>query len=551
MAEADSPQSLRARIPSRPVRALLAAWMLLGTGGWAFTTALSVFAFDRSGATAVGAVAAARLLPAMVAAPFTGGLIDRGDRGRIVAMACALEAACAALVAALVIGGGSLAVIVALAALGSVAATATRPGLEALLPALAQTPAELTVATAAWSAVDNAGFLLGAGAGGTAIAGVGAGAILVVAAVIEASAGLLSLSLPRVTATAPDEPDAVDEEGFAGALAGLRALRGAPLLRVPFALFAGLLVLEGTTDVQLVALALGKLRMGNGGPGVLFAVWGVGGLLGSVVILALVRRRGYGLALLVGAVGFGAALAVTGLDGVALAVAAMVPAGLGFALVETGMMALVPRLADDAVVGRVYALSELAYAGAGGLGALIAPLLIDALGIAGSITAVGVIYGALALLSWRRCERLDDAQEQAGGLRDLLRGVPFLTPLPLPRLERLVRDAHPVTVPAGTAVVTAGEPGAEFFVIQDGTVQIAETGREQGPGTGFGEIALLRDVPRTATVRAASDVRLWSVSRSSFVAAVTGHGDATRLADAVVTEHLARDAAPAGSALLS
>jgi CRP-like cAMP-binding protein len=93
---------------------------------------------------------------------------------------------------------------------------------------------------------------------------------------------------------------------------------------------------------------------------------------------------------------------------------------------------------------------------------------------------------------------------------------------------------------AGAVVLRAGDPGEEYFVIEHGTARIEEFDRQQGPGSGFGEIALLRDVPRTATVRAATDLRLWAITRPSFVAAVTGHGDATRLADAVVAEHLAR-----------
>jgi len=67
-----------------------------------------------------------------------------------------------------------------------------------------------------------------------------------------------------------------------------------------------------------------------------------------------------------------------------------------------------------------------------------------------------------------------------------------------------------------------------------------EYGRTQGPGTGFGEIALLAHVPRTATVRAKTDLRLWSLDRCAFVAAVNSQVDAASLADAVMTEHLAR-----------
>ena len=527
------------RLPRGPLTSLLGAWLLAYTGSWAFTIALAVYAFDRSGAGAVGAVTAARLLPAVIAAPALGGLVDRLERGRVVAVACLVQAACLAVVAALVLERSSLVPIVILAAIASAAATALRPALQAGMPALARSPEELTRATAAWSVTDNGGFLVGAGAGGAAIALVGPGAVVAASAALVALAGALALTLPSLRPTAVDEGE--DEVGgLAGLLAGLRAVAASPMLRGPFAVFAGLLLLEGTTDVQLVALSVGKLHLGNAGPGVLTAVWGAGGLIGSALILVLVRRRGYGLALAAGSIVFAGGLALAAIDVLPLAITAMIPAGIGFAFVEIAVMAIVPRLADDAIVGRVYALSEVLYAGAAGVGALIAPSLISALGVRGSLDVVGVAFGAAAIVGQRTFARLDMGQEEAGRVRELLRGVSFLAPLPLPRLERLVRAARPVALAAGQTVIRAGEHGEEFFVLADGTVDVVEYGRRQGPGSGFGEIALLRDVPRTATVRALTDVKLLALTRNAFLGAVSGHGDAAHLADAIVSEHLAR-----------
>jgi MFS family permease len=530
---------VRARLPGGPLRTLLGAWLLLGAGGWAFTVAIAVHAYNAGGTGSVAAVAAARLLPGVITAPLSGRLVDRGDRARVAAVAAVLQAACLAGAAVLVLSDAPLAGLVVLAGAVSATATAPRPALQALMPALAGTPGDLTRATAAWAALDSLGFLVGSGIGGVAIAATGPGAVVAGSAVLVAAAALLAARLPSTEATAADEP--AGEEGMLeSALGGLRALRDAPPLRVPFALFAGLLLLEGATDVQLVVLALDDLSMGDGGPGALFTFWGVGGIFGSLLVLVLLRRRGYGLALWAGALAFGAALAVAGADGVAVALAAMIPVGAGYALIETAVMALVPRLADDAVVGRVYALSELLYAGAAGIGALVAPLLVDSLGAGGSLAAAGGAYALVGLLAWRALTTLDAGQEEAGRVRELLRGLPFLAPLPLPRLERLVRGARPVALPAGSVVVAQGDPGEDFFVIEEGTVDVVEYGREQGPGEGFGEIALLRDVPRTATVRAATDVRLRALTRPAFLAAVSGHRDARAAADEVAAERLAQ-----------
>jgi hypothetical protein len=520
------------------LRTLLAAWFFACAAGWAFSVVIAVYAFDRSGAGAVGVVLAARLLPAIVAAPLTGALIDRIGRASVVAGACALEAVCMGATAAVMIADGPFWPIIVLAAATGAAATAPRPALEALMPGLAQSPEELTRASAAWGAIDNAGFLLGGGAGAASLAALSTGAVTAIAAGLLAAAAWLALRLPWVVATETDEPE--ETAGLGDALAGLRMLRNAPLLRTAFMILAGLLLVEGAIEVQLPALSIGQLHMGNGGPGQLYIVWAAAGVLGSAVVLAVVRRRGYGLALLVGSLGFAIGVGVAGADGIPLALVAMLPAGIGMAWVEVGFMALVPRLADDAVAGRVYALAEVAYSGVAGVGALLAPVLIRALGVSTSLAVVGGAFGLLALSASRTLAHLDVGQEKASRVRELLRNVSFLAPLPLPRLERLVRGAVPMDVPAGTTIIRAGEPGSEFYVIEEGSVEIEEYGRQQGPGEGFGEIALLQNRPRTATVRAITDVRLWTISRHAFVAAVSAHQDATQLANATIEDNLAR-----------
>lgn len=504
--------------------------------------ALSVYSFDRGGVAALGLITAARLLPGAVAAPFAGLLLDRFPRQLVVAVACLLQAACVGAAAVVSATGAPLWMLGVAAALFAATASAARPGLEALLPALAQTPAELTNANAAWSAADSAGFLIGSGLGGVTLATLGASSLLAAATVacMLAAALVLSLGGPDDSSTIDQEATGTEAATTNSLLAGARTVIGSPLLRVPFCLFAGLLVLEGATDVQLVALAIGELHMGHGGPGLLYLVWGLGGLAAAAATLWVVRRRGYGLALSVGASAFGAGLLASGLGAVPLAVAAMVPVGIGFSLVETAVMAIVPRLADDQVVGRVYGVSELLYGAAGAVGALTAPPLIAAVGAGHSLIVVGVAYALCGLAAWRFCRRLDSNEERADRVRTLLHGVPFLTPLPLPQLERLVRSAREVDVADGQAVVQAGELGDEFYVIDSGQVLVERYDRLLGPGGSFGEIALLHEVPRTATIRAQADARLWAVSRPGFVAAVSGHRVARELAAEVVTEHLTR-----------
>ncbi len=531
------------RVPSELVK-LLVAELLVSTGSWGFAVALAVSAQERGGAGAVGLLGAARLLPAMVAAPVVGRLLDRVDRSRVVALSAGIEAICFGIAALLILTGAPLVLIALATVCGSTTASAPRPALESLIPALATHPDEVTRASAHWAAADNGGALIGSGFGGVAIALVGPGVIASAAAASLAAAGLLAATLPRIAATRADAPE--DEaDPHSDWLTGIRAVAGSRLLRAPFALFVGMVLLEGATDVQLVTLAIRRLHLGTGGPGALLGVWGLAGALSGIVLIRLVRRRGYGLVLGAGGIILAAGVAVCGLGGAALALAAMVPAGLGFALGETAIMAVIPRLADDAIVGRVYGLTEMLYTGGAGFGALLAPGLIRFIGLSGSLVFAGGGLLILTLLLLPVLAHLDDHQERASAVRALLHGIPCLGALPLPRLERLVQEAGTLQLPAGATVIRSGDRGDAFYAIERGEVEIIEFGQRQGPGTGFGEIALLRDVPRTATVRCVTDTDLLVIDRNLFIAAVTASGDAIRLADAMIAERTLQPAVSA------
>jgi CRP-like cAMP-binding protein len=170
-----------------------------------------------------------------------------------------------------------------------------------------------------------------------------------------------------------------------------------------------------------------------------------------------------------------------------------------------------------------------------GIGAVVAPALVEAFGADTSLIIVGLVLPLLWLLAMRRLRSLDRDAQDAVGLR-LLRGVPLLTPLSETTLERLAASLAEVRLPAGATVVRAGEPGDRFYVIDEGEVEIE--GRRFGRGESFGEIALLRDVPRTATVTAHTDVVLKAIERDDFIAAVTGHAPAAAAADTVIAARI-------------
>ena len=137
--------------------------------------------------------------------------------------------------------------------------------------------------------------------------------------------------------------------------------------------------------------------------------------------------------------------------------------------------------------------------------------------------------------------RLDDAAVDRGREVELLQAIPIFAPLSPPVLEGLAARLIPVHEAAGETIVRQGEPGDRFYVISSGEVEVSVDGQPQatqGPGDHFGEIALLRDVPRTATVTARTDVDLLALERDDFVTAVTGHAASAEAAEAVVGARL-------------
>ena len=164
-----------------------------------------------------------------------------------------------------------------------------------------------------------------------------------------------------------------------------------------------------------------------------------------------------------------------------------------------------------------------------------------------ALIIVGAFLPALLVPVWPVLRRVDAAARVPTEPLELLRAIPMFSVLPPTVLERLASVAAEVRVPAMSEVFEQGDRGERFYVIAEGTAVVEIDGAETstlGPGDFFGEIALLHDVPRTATVRAVQDLRLHALERDDFIAAVTGHAPSREAADTVVATRL-----PAGAAL--
>jgi hypothetical protein len=294
--------------------------------------------------------------------------------------------------------------------------------------------------------------------------------------------------------------------------------------------------------VLVVVTALRILDLGPSGVGFLNSADGVGGLAGVLVVLGMVTTARLSGVLALGLLLWGLPLVVLGVwPSVPLALLCFGVIGVGNILVDVAGLTLLQRTAPDKVRARVFGVWESVFLATIGLGAIIAPLLISAFGPQGALIAAGGGLAVVVLLLWRRLGTVDAPALVPERELTLLREIPIFAPLPPVTLEQLASHLSHVRLGAGDVVFRQGERGDRFYIVEHGEVEVEPEGREAvvlGRGGSFGEIALLRDVPRTATVTATTDVELWALERDIFIASVTGHAPSSEAADAVIATHL-------------
>lgn len=536
---AESLAALRDAMAHPPLRRAEVAFGLAWMGESAFTVALGVVAFRDGGAAAVGLVALLRTLPSAIVSSSLASVADRVSRERVLAGVSAVQAVAYAASALLLALEAGLAGVYALAVVATIAGTLFRPTHSALLPSLCESVPQLTSATVARGALDALGVLLGPALAGALLAVGDPTAIFAAAAVTADVAGgvVLGISYER-----PAEARRVRRRLWRDAVEGVRAVAGERHLCLVFGLVFAQTFVRGALSVLIVVMALDLLDLGEPGVGTLTASVGAGGLVGSLGVSLLTGSRHLGGWLAVALVLWGAPIALVGAVPTAVAAFALLPVvGLGNAVIDVPFFTLPPRLAADAVLARVFGIFEALVVLGVGLGSVAAPALIGLLGVRGALVATGLILPALALVTWRPLVGLDRRLVVRDEEIAVLRGTPMLGRLPVPAIEHLANRLRRRTLARGAVVFVQGDPGDAFFVIAEGRAEVIGDGvvvRTLGPGDGFGEIALLHDVPRTATVRAQTDLAVFELGRDDFLDAVTGYRVSSDAASTVVAGHL-------------
>jgi Cyclic nucleotide-binding domain/Major Facilitator Superfamily len=513
-----------------------AAW----TAEAAFTVALGVVAFRDGGAEAVGLVAFARTAPAALLAPVGTTFADRFSRDRVLLLSCLIRAGATGSAAALLAADWSNVAVYALAVVATAAFRLFRPAHSALLPGLCNTPYDLSSANVVRGFLDSLSTLVGPLAAALLLALSSPTGVFVTSAALSLTSGLLLLRLPyeRPPRGRPQPLSRIVHETLEGFQA-LARYRDVGLL-IGLALVQALT--QGFLYVFVVVLALEQLGMGASGVGLLTAALGAGAVASSLAASTFVSGRRLATLEGIGVMLWGLPLTLSGaLPHETVVLGLMCVIGIGNALVDIGLHTLPARLVPEVLLARVFGAKASLTALSIAVGSFVTPLAIDLLGIRGALVLLGLVAPAAAVLAWQRLRAIDAAIAHRDKEIDVLNDVAMFRPLPMPAIDELAMHVDDVHVAAGQEVFRQGDHGDRFYVIEDGEAEVLGDGRlirALRSGDGFGEIALLHDTLRTATVRARTPLRLYTLDRHHFLSAVTGYESSEREADALVLDRL-------------
>jgi MFS family permease len=534
--------ALRQILGNRSILRVELGWLVAIAAEWAYLVAALVYAYDVGGVAAVGLASMLRMLPAAFIGPLMTAISDRFSPGPVLVGTHVGQGMLVGLVGLGIVVGASPVLVLTGILLEGIIATLERPTTMAALPALARSPQELVASNAAISSGEAVGTLLGPTIGGILIGVAGPGPTVIAAAGAFGVAGLLVLRLDARRPVDPDH-DATDRSAVRELLAGFGALRSHPQAGLLVALFSAQTFVRGVLTVLIVAVSVELLGLGQSGVGYLTSAIGAGGLVGAILAFGRVGRRHLAAVVSLALAAWGLPILLLGIAPVPLlAFGFMAAIGVANATLDVSGLSLLQRIVPNRVRGRLFGAFESIVTLTMGIGSLVAPLVVAAVGLTSALIAAGAILPVLALMTASSVRRADAAAVVPERQLDLLRGIPMFSPLSMTTIERiaggLVEERHP----SGVEVIHQGDAGDSWYLVVDGTLEVVSDGRpvrRLGTGAGFGEIALLHDRPRTATVRTATPATLYRLPRGVFLEAVTGNPHAVQAGEELVRERLA------------
>ena len=552
--------SLKSVFVNRNLRRMQLAFAGSLIGNWAFTTAVSVWAYGEGGAKAVGIYYSIRLAVMALATPFVSTLADKYPRKRVMIYSDLYSAVLVVLATVCLYADTSALPIYVLAVVTAFGGSAFRAAQGAITPQLADTTEQLTASNGTASTLESLAIFVGP-AIATGLLAVADVEIVFLLNVASFAWSMLMVAGIHVSRAEEESEKAAEPESLGEALAeaaeeeveqaegflretsaGFRAIRRDKDLLVTVVEGSAQTVVAGALAVIPLVIAVEILNTGAKGVGLLDSVMGLGAIVGGIFAIARATKHKLGQDLIVGVFLWSFPLVVITIWPTPIAAFAVM-AVLGFAnpVVDVNVFTVIQRLTPDAVLGRVFGAFETCLIGTMAVGSAIAPLMLHLWGLRATVGVLGVVIGLIAVLGYPRMRSLDRRLEAPAGL-PLLRAIPMFAPLNPVTLDHLARVLDRVEVVAGDVIVHEGDESDLFYVIESGRVQVTAADgqvlREEGPGDYFGEIGLLRDVPRTATITAMEPTLLLALEREEFLDAVTGQGESRRLAEDVVTRRL-------------
>ncbi len=533
---------LTASLKHRDFRLLISAATLSITGSWAYNVALVVWIYEQTGSAAwVGASTVFRFVPALLFSPYSGVIAERFERVRLLVTLDSLAFVTMSALAIETALDVPVAVAVATAAATSTIGTAYEPAVAAMTPLLVG-ERDLGSANALRNSIDNI----------CVIAGPGIGAVILLLGPAPIAIGLNALTFLGSAALVSrirtrSQPVDVTEGGELSTLrqmtVGIRAIVSSATASVLVVACLIATFAFGADSVLLVLFSRDIFETGSEGYGYLLAGLGAGGVLAAAVVTRLERLPRLGLVILIFTVSYCLpTLAFLVLSSPVVGFATEVVRGFGSVVVDVLAVTALQRALPRELLGRVFgafgSLSLLAVI----VGAVVAPPIVAAVGLDGAIWVFSAGVPALCLLGLPALTTMDRAsvarREALAPKVRLLADCDLFSATSEGAIEELAGTAQTELVPAGHTVVTEGEPADDFYVVVSGRLSVASEGEGQqvpladlGAGDFFGEIGLIEEIPRTATVTTRTDSELLRIGGAALIAALTEATPSSALLD--------------------
>jgi len=527
---------LLAGLKHRDFRLLMIAFSGSTVGNWAYNVALAVWIFDRTGSPAwVGAATIARFVPAFLFSAYGGVVAERFERVRLMVSLDVIGGTLMVLLAVETALNVPVLVVIATAVMNAIISTAYEPAVAALTPQLVG-ERDLGSANALRNTIESIAVIAGPGLGAV-VALLGSPAVAIAVTALTYFASAITVARLRERSAPVD----VTEAGGAGAvsqmLVGVKAIASSRTVAALVAYSIIATLVYGIDSVLFVVLSRDVLGTGAEGYGYLLAGLGAGGIIGAALVTRLESRRNLSLVILIGMATYCLpTLLFLVISDPVVAFFVQVIRGAGTLVVDVLAITAMQRTLSRDLLARVFGAFNAAMTAAVALGALAAPVILAIGGVDALLWVAGLVIPAACLLGWpalRAVDRQATARQAALAPRvGFLLACDLFAAVAEGAVDQLASSADEIDVAAGQVVIREGDAAEDLYVVMTGRLAVTAQGEARnsshlshlgsvGPGDYFGEIGLIAQLPRTATVTASEPSRVLRCDGAAFVTALT------------------------------